>query len=133
MVNDVYVKTLQKGKDGATWYVGTLAEKEDDPGTLDYSKAVDPDGNIITPIKGDLLFETELDQFMVWSGTEWVYLRSAESEYTHIFVDDTEHNTSDHYRGTIRSIDGAPCYVYELFETTPLTPTENENEEQEGE
>ncbi len=124
MVNDVYVKTLQRGRDGATWYVGTL-----DP--LDYAKATDRDGNIITPVKGDLLFEVNRDMFMIWDSEEWVDLRAAESEYVHMFVEDPDSGDTDQYRGTIRSIGGAPYYVYEHVRT--IAAPAAEDEEQEGE
>lgn len=141
MVNDVYVKTLQKGKDGATWYVGTLKEDQSKEDGYDHTTAytyprqhpLDENADLITPIKGDLMLEVNLDKFMVWNGTKWIWLRSAESEYVHIFVEDTEHDTTEHYRGTIRSIDGAPYYVYEQVIDPEPEEEANEESEQEGE
>ena len=82
--NDVYVKTLQKGKDGATWHNGTVSRPIS--GSSDYQSATDGSGKTIAAVKGDLLFETNLCHFFVWDGSKWKYL----SRFPHIDATLTE-------------------------------------------
>ncbi len=70
MFNNVYVKTLQKGKDGSTWHNGIVSGATEGG----YTTAADGSGHTIVATKGDLLFEIVRNEFFVWTGSMWEYL-----------------------------------------------------------